>query len=183
MSLPRRAKHELKAISLTTLYFALWLGVLMFLKRLVLADYQIQYRGFSLAIVGSLVIAKVVLVLEHLPLGPWVRKQPAVCDVLLRTALYGTGVAAALLLEKAFEARKEYGGFGRALLQVFHHRDIHHVWANTICLACALLGFNALSVLRRHVGDRELVGLFFSPALGEFSRRRPQTGLTEEAGE
>jgi hypothetical protein len=29
-----------------------------------------------------------------------------------------------------------------------------------------LLGFNALSVLRRHLGDRELAGVFFSPTLG-----------------
>jgi hypothetical protein len=183
MSLPEKVKHELKAIALTTLYFAVWLGVLVFLKRLVLADYQIRFRGFSVAIVGALVIAKVVLVMEQVPLGAWVRTQPAALDVVLRTVLYGVGVAVALLLEKAFEARKEYGGFGNALLGVFHHRDIRHVWANTICLVCALLVFNALSVLRRHLGDRELAGVFFSPALGESKQALSETGQRERAGE
>jgi len=178
MRLPPKVKHELKAIALTTLYFAAWLGVLMFLKRLVLADYQIRFRGFTVAIVGALVIAKVVLVLEHVPLGSWVRKRPAVFDVLLRTLLYGAGVAAALLLEKAFEVRKEYGGFERALLGVFQHRDIHNVWANAVGLTCVLLGFNALSVLRRRLGDRELAELFFSSSLGGSSRKPPETGST-----
>jgi hypothetical protein len=114
--------------------------------------------------------------MEHVPLGSWVRNHPAVVDVVLRTALYGVGVAVALLLEKAFEARKEYGGFSRALLGVFHHRDIHHVWANTIGLTCALLGFNALSVLRRHLGDRELAGVFFSPTLGADSGKPHEAG-------
>jgi hypothetical protein len=180
MNLPQKVKHELKAIALTTLYFAVWLGVLMFLKRLILADYEIRFRGLSVAIVGALVIAKVVLVLEHVPLGFWVRKQPAVFDVVLRTALYGAGVAVALLLEKAFEARKEYGGFGRAVFGVFHHRDIHNVWANTVGLTCALLGFNALSVLRRHLGDRELVGVFCSPALGADSGKTPEVGTSNQ---
>jgi hypothetical protein len=172
MRLPEKIKHELRAIALTSIYFGLWLGVLTFLKRLVLADYQVRFRGFSAAIIGALVIAKVVLVLEHVPLGFWVRKQAAVIDVVLRTALYGAGVAMALLLEKAFEARHEFGGFGRAALGIFHHRDIYHVWANTICLICALLAFNALSVLRRRLGDGELTRTFFSP-LREYSGEPP----------
>jgi hypothetical protein len=183
MSLPQKVKHELKAIALTTLYFAAWLSVLVVLKRLVLADYQIEFRGFSVAIVGSLVIAKVVLVMEHVPLGLWFQKQPAVFDVVLRTALYGAGVAVALLLEKAFEARKEYGGFWRAAFGVFHHRDIRHVWANTICLVCGLLGFNVLSLMRRHFGDRELAGVFFSPALRESRGNPPGKQVHGKGGE
>ena len=96
-------------------------------------------------LVGALVVAKVVLVMEHVPLGPWVRKQPAALEVTLRTLLYTVGVLMALLIEKAFEARHEDGGFVPALVQVFQHRDIHHVWANTIAVSCALSGFNALA--------------------------------------
>ena len=55
MRVPEKVKHELKAIAVTTLYFAAGLGVLMFLKRLVLADYQIRFRGFTVAVVGALV--------------------------------------------------------------------------------------------------------------------------------
>lgn len=166
--------HELKAVVTTAFYFGVWLGVLVVLKELVLADYHVEFRGFSLALVGALIIAKVVLVLEHVPLGSWVRKQPAALDVVLRTVLYGAGVAAMLLVEKAFEARHEYGGIGRALPGVFHHRDIPHVWANAICLTCALLGFNTLSVLRRHLGEHGLLRVFFSPPAGESSAQPPQ---------
>src|SRR5215471_3372520 len=115
MRLPQKVRHELKAVALTTLYIAAWLGVLVLLKRLVLADYKIEFRGFTVALVGALVIAKVVLVLEHVPLGSWVRNQPVLVNVVLRTVLYAVGVGVALLLEKAFEARHEYSGFGRAL--------------------------------------------------------------------
>jgi hypothetical protein len=114
MSLRQRAIRELRAVLLTTLYFALWFGVLMLLKRLLLAQYQIEFRGLSLALFGALVVAKVVLVLDHVPLGRWTRRHPAITDVLLRTLLYTIGVFIALLLEKAFEDRHEYGSFESA---------------------------------------------------------------------
>ena len=153
---------ELKSLAVTALYFGSWLFVLVVLKKLVLAEYHIEFRGFSLALIGALVIAKVVLVLEHVSLGKWVESRPAVLDLALRTVFYGTGVAIMLLLEKAFEARHENGGFLPALVRVFDHRDIHHVWANAICLSWALLGFNTLSVLRRHFGTQVLARVFFS---------------------
>ena len=156
-------KREIEAVALTTLYFAVWLGVLVLIKRLILEQYSIEFRGLSLALLGALVIAKVVLILEHVPLGDWVRRHAALLEVLARTLLYTLGVLAVLLLEKAFESRHENGGFGVSLARVFEHRDIAHVWANTICVASALLLFNALSVVRRQLGGGRLVPLFLRP--------------------
>ena len=163
MSFKQKLKEEIRAIAITTLYFAIWLGVLMVLKKLILAEYRIEFHGLSMVLIGALVLAKVVLVLEHVPLGTWIRTQPAVFDVILRTALYSLGVLIVLLLEKAFDGRHEYGGFGPALMAVFKHADISHVWVNTICVSGALLGYNMLSVIRRHLGKGGLMRLFLSP--------------------
>jgi hypothetical protein len=163
MNLRHKAIDEIKAVLLTTLYFAVWFGILMALKRLILAEYQIGFVGFSAALIGALVVAKVVLILEHVSLGPWVREQPAIVDVLLRTLLYAVGVFLVLVLEKAFEVRHEFGGVASALSNIFHHRDMPHVWANTIAVSSALLGFNALTILRRRLGNEEFTALFLSP--------------------
>ena len=163
MSFRQKLKNETKAMSLACFYFATWLGVLMAFKWLILADYQIAFHGFSLMLVGGLVLAKVVLVLEHVPLGTWVRNRPALVDIIFRTVLYALGVILVLLLEKAFDGRHEYGGFDPSLRAVFHHVDIYHVWVNAICLSGALLGYNMLSVIRRHLGKGGLMRLFLSP--------------------
>jgi hypothetical protein len=163
MGLRQKLKHELEAVAMATLYFAVWLGVLVALKALILAEYGIEFGGLSLALFGALALAKVVLVLERVPLGTWVRGRPAWVDVVLRTGLYGLGVLVVLLLEKALEGRHEHGGFGPSLIAVFQHAEVHHVWANTICLSGALLGYNVLSVLRRHLGERGLIRLFQAP--------------------
>jgi hypothetical protein len=164
MSFQQKLRHELDALVVATLYFGLWLVLLTILKELVLAEYHIKVRGFSLALIGALLLAKVVLILEHVPLGGWIQHKPRAFDVLVRTLLYGCGVFVMLLVEKAFETRREYGGFGRALFGVWQHRDMPHVWANAICLSFALLGFNVFSVVRRHLGEHGLTRLFLSPA-------------------
>jgi hypothetical protein len=173
MSFIQKLRNEIKTVALAALYFAVWIGVLVTLKQLLLAEYKIQFNGLSMALVGALVLAKVVLVLEHVPLGAWTRHQPALLDVILRTTLFGFGVLIALLLEKGFDGRHEYGGFGPSLIALFQRADIHHIWVNVICLSGALLGYNILSVVRRHLGQRGLMRLFLSPLPEESRMNQP----------
>jgi len=159
----QKLKAEAVAVALTTAYFAVWIGTLVLLKTLILAEYRIEFQGLSLALVGALVLAKVVLVLEHVPLGAWIRARPALLEIVGRTLLYAVGVFLVLLLEKVFEGRGEHGGFLPALLSVFQQAEGSHVWANTICLSGALLGYNVLTVIRRHLGKGGLVRMLLSP--------------------
>jgi hypothetical protein len=166
MSFRQKLAKEIREVALTTLYFVLCFGVLVALKRLYLAEYQIKFRGLSLAIVSALIVAKVVLVMENVTLGQWIHSHAVALSLILRTLLYTVGVAVALLLERGFEARHEHGGFGASVVWVFQHRDMHHVWADTIVVGCALLGFNALSAMRRHLGEGQLHRVFLSPPAG-----------------
>ena len=75
-----------------------------------------------------------------------------------------------MLIEKGFEGRHEYGGFEPSLKAVFQHADIPHVWANAIGLGGALLVYNALSVVRRHLDDGGLRRLFLVPVPPEGAR-------------
>ena len=163
MGFKQKLRDEIKAVGIAALYFGCWIATLLLLKSLILAEYKIAFHGWSMAVVGALVLSKVVLVLEHVSLGAWVRARPAWVDVILRTAIYTLGVAVVLALEKGFEAGHEYGGFGPALRQLFQQADVHHVWINTIVLSGALLGYNALSVVRCHLGKGGLVRMFLSP--------------------
>lgn len=156
MSFAKKLKSELKNVAVTTLFFAIWFVAMMLFKSLVLADYQIHFGGVSVALVGALIAAKVVILTEHVSLGAWVRTQPRVIDVLLRTALHMIGVIIVLLLERAFESRHEYDGFVPALVNVFKHRDIYTVWASAIGVTGALLTFNAIAVLRQVLDQQGL---------------------------
>jgi hypothetical protein len=161
MSSHEKLRHELKAMALITFYFAVWFGVVMFLKKLLLAQYDIQFNGMALALLGAVLLAKVVLLMEHFPVESWVPNHPAAVAVVLRTFIYGLGVLVVLTIEKAFEARHEYGSFGHALTRVYQHPEYPRVLFNTICVVLALLGYNIFSVLHRHFGKNGLGKLFF----------------------
>ncbi len=146
-----------------TTYFCCWLGVFLLIKHLLLAEYQIVFTDFTVALVGALILAKVVLVLEYVPLGTWVQARPAWVDVVLRTFLYVFGVFVVLVIEHAFEMRHESGGFTAALSGMFRHVDLYHVLLNTLCLTLALLSYNMLSVIRRRLGKGALLRMFQQP--------------------
>src|SRR5258706_15470178 len=83
---------EIKEILAVALYFALWFGVGIVLKKLILEEYQIEFTGITMMIVGSLIMSKVIILMELIPMGKWVRRQPAIADVIIRTVLYLAGV-------------------------------------------------------------------------------------------
>lgn len=167
MSAMQKLKEEIRAMLLLTLYFVVWLGIMVVLKKLILAEYDIEFKGLSVALMGALVLAKVVLILEHVSLGGWIRNRPALLDIVLRTILYTLGVFVVMLIEKAFEGRHEHGGFVPALISLFQSADGYHIMANVICLSGALLFYNMVSVLRRHLGEGALLQLFLKPVPDE----------------
>jgi hypothetical protein len=176
MSFRQKLIWEIKSITLVALYFALWIGVLVLIKKLILADYHIEFHGMSKALVGAVVLAKVVLILEHVSLGSWERKLPAVTDVILRTALYALGVFIVVVLEKALEGRHEHGGFIPSLFAIFQGVDVYHVLVNVIAMSGALLVYNIVFVVRCHLGEGGLLRLFLMPIPAESKGGQPEPG-------
>jgi hypothetical protein len=150
-------------MGVATLYFAIWIGALVVLKELILAEYDVDYRGLTSALVGALILAKVVLVLEHVPLGSWVRHQPAWVDVASRTVLYTVGVFIVIVLEKSFEGRHEHGGFLASMTAAFNDARLDHALANIICVAGALLSFNVITLISESLGEGGLKRIFVTP--------------------
>ena len=163
MSATDKILSELKELGVATLYFAIWIGALVLLKKLILAEYSVPFTGLSTALVGALILAKVVLILEIVPRGDWVSRQPVWVDVILRTLLYSFGVFVVILLEKSFEGRHEHGGFLESMSALFTESNLAHVLANTLCIAGALLSFNVMLVIREHLGPGGLMRLFILP--------------------
>ena len=164
--------HEIRAVGLATLYFGLWLAVLLLIKQLILAEYRIEFSGISKALIGALILSKVVIVMERVSLEALIARQPAWVGVLLRTLLYALGVLVVLVLEKGFEGRDEYGGFVSAVAGIYAAEDAYHIAVNAIVLTGALLVYNLLAVIRHHLGEGGLLRILTTPL--------PQDGLNAD---
>jgi hypothetical protein len=163
MSIVQKLKHEGKMLAWAALYFLLWLGALVLFMTLTLREYHIEYVRLSAAILGALVLAKVVIVMEHVPLGRLLARQPAWVDVIVRTIIYSAGVFVAIVIEKGIEGRGEHGGFLPAIQATFGRMSLCRTLANTIAFSGAILGYNVIFVMRRHLGKGSLRKVFTSP--------------------
>ena len=163
MSAMEKLKEEARSLLLVTLYFATWLGMLIIIKKLILAEYNIEFRGLTVALVGALVMAKVVLILEHVSLGAWLKNYPALAEVIVRTLFYTFGVFVVLVLEKSFEGRHDYGGFIPSMIGSFQTVEGFHVWVNVICTSGALLVYNIFFALEKIFGEGTLLRTLLSP--------------------
>jgi hypothetical protein len=163
MTFRDKLRHEVKSVLLATLFFAAWFEGMVALKTLILAGYQVHFSGLMQALVAALVVGKIVLALQHVKLGRWVRRQPAWVDVVLRTLFYELGVFLVLLGEKLFHERHEYDSFSASLVGVFASANANEVWAKVICVGWALFVFNGFAVARQRLGAPALVSLFTAP--------------------
>src|SRR5664279_2412398 len=147
MSVLKSIFKEIKAIARTAAYFAIVFLLTIVMKKLYLKDYDIEFTGISQALIGALVLSKVVILMDLIKLGSWVQRQPPIVDVSLRTLLYTTGVWIVIVLEKLFERRHDAGRIGDSISYLFSHRDIYRVWATTIGSGVAIFVYNAFSVV------------------------------------
>jgi hypothetical protein len=163
MSMKQKLAHELRALAATTLFFGCWIAALLVFKSLLLAEYEIAFHGWSMALIGALILSKVVILTERVSFGSRVREAPAWVDLVLRTGLYTLGVVLVLILERGIEGRHEHGGFINAVSASFQSIEAAHFWVNAICISGALFCYNALAVIRSHLDESGLLGLFLIP--------------------
>jgi hypothetical protein len=171
MSAMKKILHEIIIVARVAAYFAVVFVMMMVMKKLYLEDYDIEFSGISQALLGALVMSKVVILMEYISLGHWVQRQPPVVDIILRTLLYTAGVLIVVVLEKAFEKRHEVEGFGNAISYVLNHRDVYHVWATTIGSAASIFVYNAFSIVQQKLGKNGLAKLFFSTPLNQVEHK------------
>jgi len=165
MTIQKKILKEVRLILRTATYFAIVFVLMMVMKKLYLEDYHIEFTGLSQALIGALIMSKVIILMDMIKPPKWVLNQPPIIDVILRTIMYTAGVAIVIILEKAFERRHEPGSFGDAIKYIFSHRDIYHVWATTIGASGSIFVYLAFSILQRMLGKNALMRLFFHTSL------------------
>ncbi|CAN1210089.1 hypothetical protein TUMEXPCC7403_07830 [Tumidithrix helvetica PCC 7403] len=113
------------------LYFFIAFNTLAFTKALMLQDYGIKVSTFASATIGSLVVAKVVLLVGYLPFFEPFPKIPIIYNVGWKTLLYSFVGFIFQFIEHAISSRN----FASALEELGRL----HFWALQIWLVLLLL--------------------------------------------
>jgi len=159
----RVALHEFYEILPPTIFFFFGFNLILFTKRLILADYLIQFTGFAIATVSALIVGKAVLVADAMPFLRRFDHAPLAWPILFKTVVYTIFVFIARLLEAfahyVFDGGKVgHGGFIESQLGAFNwDRFIStQMWIFVLFLV-----YVTGSEINQLLGDGELFKIFF----------------------
>jgi hypothetical protein len=157
MGMLSAVKHEIKQVGLVTLYFFFCFSFVLTLKKLMLATYHIEFFALSSAVIGALVVAKIVVVLDHTHAGTrFDASHPVWIAALYKTLIYIVVTALVLFGEKLFHAYRESGALTEAVMEVWAHRDRNVILAKVICIGLAFAGYHLYAGIDRRLGEGTL---------------------------
>jgi hypothetical protein len=161
LSISERIGHELREIGLVSLYFLTCFLLFLSLKKLILAEYGIEVWVFHTALIGALVVAKVVVLLDKTSFGDRHRSGRVVFHVLWRSLAYTAVVFVVSGAERLFELYRETEKLPEALSQLWAGKDFHHFLAMNLGVALSFLLYNSFSEIDRRLGEGGLRKFFF----------------------
>lgn len=154
-------KRELKALVAISSTFFVFLLILLVFKKLLLDEYKITFSVGGIALIGSLIFAKVVLIFENIPLAKKYDHLPKIYSVLTKSFVYILGYIIFTLLEHCIKGLIKGDGFVKALDDTFNNLMSKESLINIITVFIIFLLFNTFWVIRNYIGANKLYKLFF----------------------
>ena len=162
---------ELREVIPVTLFFFIGFALVLMLVKLILAQYSIPVAVLSRAMLASLIVGKVVLVLEKVRLEERLHDAPGAVLVAIKTLFYGSGAIVAGFIERLIETWRSPQGFGDALAEAWTHMRLGRFIAVILCVTILFGAYFTFLELDRAMGKGAIVSLFFK-------RRRAAGGAT-----
>jgi hypothetical protein len=170
-----RIRKEMIAYWVTVAYLTLYFGVFFNYRRLLLAQYQISYENYGIALIQALVLAKVILIGDLLRLGRGLEDRPLIYPTLFRAFIFTIWVALFKLLEETVKGLYHGEGLGGGFDRIVA-KGQYEYFASCLVVFFTFIPFFAFKELVRVTGKGKIFKLFFR-------RRVPEdSNLNEDSG-
>jgi len=166
--------HEFREVLPPTIFFFFGLNLILFSKRLLLADYLIQFSGFMLATTSALIVGKTVLVANKISFLQRFDHAPLVQPILFKTVIYTALVGVVRLLEALIHYLVQGGslGGGGFLHEILGGFRWDHFIAVQMWMFVLFLIYVTASELNDLLGQGELFRIFFRRSSSEMKATR-----------
>jgi len=166
--------HEFRQVLPPTIFFFVGFNLILFTKRLILADYLIQFTGFFIATVSALVVGKVVLVADKMPFLRRFDHAPLAQPILFKTVVYTLFVFLARLIEAFIHYVIGGGtvGGGAFIEHQLGSFSWHRFIATQMWIFVLFLVYVTASEVNHLFGDGELFKILFTRRSSKFKSTR-----------
>jgi hypothetical protein len=163
MSMLSVLKREARNTGAVALYLFICLGFFTFLGKLVLATYQIEYYPLLPTVIGTLALAKVVVLLDLTPVAMRLEmRHPIWVATLYKTLFYCVVSAPVLILERVWHFHEEAGSWGGAIDLTWEHADQNRVLAKVLIVGFVFGCYHLYHGIDRRLGEGQLWRMIFS---------------------
>src|SRR5262249_55745754 len=155
-------KKEFREILPVWAFFFFAMGLLSISVSAVLGQYHIELARPHEYLVGSLIMAKVVLLVDTFVSREWLRGRPLIYPTLWKTGLYVLAAVALDNLERLFTlVWRHHFGFDQATREILSNMPEPLYWAAMAWLIALILVFCAFRELIDSIGSDRFMEMFF----------------------
>lgn len=159
-TLKQRAIEEFKTYLIIAFYLWLFLGSFTIYRRLVIAETGSAYLHYGIAVVESLVIAKVILVGRLFGFSRRFEDKPLIYPVIYKSVLFGVLVVLFGAVERLVEGLMHKEGMLGGIRRIAELGSDEFA-ARTLILIVAFVPFFAFGEVGRVLGMSRLAAMFF----------------------
>ena len=159
--LTEKVRIELIEYAFNVVYLMLVFTAFTQYRRFLLAEYSITYTNYWLALIGALILGKVIMIGSVFRLGRWLEHKPLIVPTIYKAVLFSAFVVVFRIVEYAIGGLLHGDGLAAALGEFVAQKGIDEVLANSLVVLVALIPFFAVKELGRVLGRERIAALFF----------------------
>jgi hypothetical protein len=158
----RTIGHELGEMLPAVVFFGLGFNALVQTLQVMSEGSGAQTTSHLTATLGALLVAKGILIADHLPFLNRFRHRARIQEIIWKGGIYYLSTAFLHVLERLVAAARAEGIFTSGLERALQAFDWSHFGIVQMWLAILLFSYTALSVIVRDLGHASLYEAFFS---------------------
>ena len=155
-----RVKEEASKVLLTAAFFSIGFCIILVHNRLLTEGTGFQTVSFARALVGGLIVAKVLLSVDMLPFCDAFPHKPIVYNIGWKTSLYTAGALVFLYTEPFLKHIVKGAGLYRSHAEAWRELMLPRTGAIMIWMVVLLLVFVTMKEMSRVIGKDQLKSMF-----------------------
>lgn len=162
-----RLREEIRKILGTALFFSISFCLILLSDKLMVRGSDIELASFARAVIGGLIVAKILLIVDLLPFIDAFRGKALVYTILWKTPIYVVASLVFRYLDPLVGSLFKGMGLTAAHQQAVQEFMQPKFWAIEIWVAFLLLIFLTMKELTRALGKDEVRRIFLGPSSGK----------------
>lgn len=154
-------KHELKEAVFPTIFFLIIFHLLIATKHLLLASYNITPGAVASALIGALIVAKSILIIDVLPISRHFMQERLIYSVIWRSFVYNLLVLLFRYLEELIPYWTKSGSFMTANTNMFAEFSWPHFLAFQMWMVVSIIAYSTITALDEHFGEGSMKRAIF----------------------